>query len=55
MDVGGAVGRNGRVIVIKDFGLKDPYIGQSSIVSGEIAEDLTYYFAILSNSLQQLI
>ena len=50
LDVGGAVGRNGRVIVIKDFGLKDPYIGQSSIVSGEIAEDLTYYFA---NSEQQ--
>lgn len=50
LDVGRAVGRNGRVIVIKDFGLKDPYIGQSSIVSGEIAEDLTYYFA---NSEQQ--
>ncbi|MBW4829727.1 MAG: Hsp33 family molecular chaperone HslO [Clostridiaceae bacterium] len=50
LDVGGAVGSNGRVIVIKDFGLKDPYIGQSSIVSGEIAEDLTYYFA---NSEQQ--
>lgn len=45
LDVGRAIGRNGRVIVIKDFGLKEPYIGQSNIVSGEIAEDLTYYFA----------
>lgn len=45
LDVGGAVGKNGRIIVIKDIGLKDPYIGQSNIVSGEIAEDLTHYFA----------
>lgn len=45
LDVGGAVGRNGRVIVIKDLGLKEPYIGQSKLVSGEIAEDLTNYFA----------
>ncbi len=45
LDVGGAVGRNGRVIIIKDLGLKEPYIGQSKLVSGEIAEDLTHYFA----------
>jgi len=45
LDVGGAVGKNGKIIVIKDIGLKDPYIGQSNIVSGEIAEDLANYFA----------
>jgi len=45
LDVGGAVGRNGKVIVIRNFGLKEPYIGQSNLVSGEIAEDLTNYFA----------
>lgn len=45
LDVGGAIGRNGRIIVIKDLGLKDPYIGQSKLVSGEIAEDLAHYFA----------
>lgn len=45
LDVGGAVGRNGKVTVIRDFGLKEPYIGQSDIVTGEIAEDLTNYFA----------
>lgn len=45
LDVGGAVGKNGKIVVIRDFGLKEPYIGQSDIVTGEIAEDLTYYFA----------
>jgi len=45
LDVGGAVGRNGKLIVIRDFGLKEPYVGQSNIVTGEIAEDLTHYFA----------
>ncbi|MBF8984197.1 Hsp33 family molecular chaperone HslO [Lutibacter sp. B2] len=44
LDVGSAVGK-GKVIVIKDLGLKDPYVGQSHLVSGEIAEDLTAYFA----------
>lgn len=44
LDVGGAVG-NGTLRVIKDMGLKEPYIGQTELVSGEIAEDLTYYFA----------
>lgn len=46
LDVGGAVGRDGRLVVIKDMGLKEPYMGQVPIVSGEIAEDLTYYFAL---------
>lgn len=45
LDVGGAVGMNGKMVVIKDLGLKDPYVGQSDLVSGEIAEDFTAYFA----------
>ncbi|QXM06374.1 Hsp33 family molecular chaperone HslO [Crassaminicella indica] len=45
LDVGGAVGRKGKMVVIKDLGLKEPYIGQSDLVSGEIAEDFTAYFA----------
>ena len=44
LDVGGALG-SGVLSVIKDMGLKDPYVGQTQLVSGEIAEDLTYYFA----------
>lgn len=44
LDVGGAVG-NGTLKVIKDMGLKEPYIGQTGLLTGEIAEDLTYYFA----------
>ncbi len=44
LDVGGAVG-NGKLTVIKDYGLKEPYVSQVDLVSGEIAEDLTYYFA----------
>lgn len=44
LDVGGALGV-GVLSVIKDIGLKDPYIGQTILVTGEIAEDLTYYFA----------
>lgn len=45
LDVGGAVGKNGYLSVIRDFGLKEPYIGQVELVTGEIAEDLTYYYA----------
>ncbi len=44
LDVGGALGA-GILSVIKDMGLKEPYVGQTHLVSGEIAEDLTYYFA----------
>ena len=44
LDVGGAVGR-GMLQVIKDMGLKEPYCGQTVLQTGEIAEDLTYYFA----------
>ncbi len=42
--VGGALG-SGVLTVIKDLGLKEPYTGQTNLVTGEIAEDLTYYFA----------
>lgn len=45
LDVKGAVGTNGQLYIIKDIGLKEPYIGQTPIVSGEIAEDITNYFA----------
>jgi molecular chaperone Hsp33 len=45
LDVGGALGA-GILSVIKDMGLKDPYVGQTELVSGEIAEDLTYYYAV---------
>lgn len=44
LDVGGAVGI-GILTVIKDMGLKEPYVGQTALQTGEIAEDLTYYFA----------
>lgn len=46
LDVGSAVGRNGTVTVIKDLGLKEPYVGQTELISGEIAEDITNYFAV---------
>lgn len=46
LDVAGAVGKDGFVTVIKDLGLKEPYIGQTPIVSGEIAEDITAYYAV---------
>lgn len=44
LDVSGALGA-GFLSVIKDLGLKEPFVGQTELVSGEIAEDLTYYFA----------
>lgn len=45
LDVAGAVGTDGTLYVIKDLGLKEPYRGSIPIVSGELAEDFTYYFA----------
>lgn len=44
LNVGGALG-HGQLSVIRDMGLKEPYIGQTLLQTGEIAEDLTYYFA----------
>ncbi len=46
LDVGGAVGRDGTLTVIKDMGLKEPYTGQIPIYTGEIAEDITQYLAV---------
>ncbi len=46
LDVGGFVGKNGRITVVKSMGLKEPYSGSSRLVSGEIAEDFTAYFAL---------
>ena len=46
LDVGGYIGKDGNLLVIKDLGLKDPYVGQVPIHSGEIAEDLAYYFTV---------
>ncbi|MBQ2744857.1 MAG: Hsp33 family molecular chaperone HslO [Lachnospiraceae bacterium] len=43
-DVGGAIGY-GTLRVIRDMGLKEPYVGETDLITGEIAEDLTYYFA----------
>lgn len=50
LDVGGAIGTEGEMIVVRDFGLKEPYVGRSGLVSGEIAEDLVHFYA---NSEQQ--
>lgn len=44
LDVGGAVGA-GTLSVVRDMGLKDPYVGQVALQTGEIGDDLTYYFA----------
>ena len=46
LDVGAGVGRDGTLTVIKDIGLKEPYVGTVPLVSGEIAEDVTNYFAV---------
>jgi molecular chaperone Hsp33 len=44
LDVSGIVGKDGSLLVIKDMGLKEPYTGKVNIYSGEIAEDIAYYF-----------
>ncbi len=46
LDVGGAVGKNGNIYVLKDLGLKEQYNGMTPLISGEIAEDITAYYAL---------
>lgn len=46
LDVAGAVGKNGNLYITKDLGMKEPYNGCIPIVSGEIAEDITAYYAV---------
>ncbi|MBE6070774.1 MAG: Hsp33 family molecular chaperone HslO [Clostridium butyricum] len=46
LDVGGAIGTNGLLYVIKDLGMKDPYIGQVPIQTGEIGDDFAFYFTV---------
>lgn len=46
LDVGGCVGKNGRLTVTRSMGLKDPYSGSARLVTGEIAEDFTSYYAL---------
>lgn len=46
LDVGGCVGKNGRITITKSMGLKEPYSGSAKLVTGEIAEDFTAYYAL---------
>ncbi len=46
LDVGGAIGIDGTLSVCKDLGLKEPYVGQIPLVSGEIGDDITQYYAV---------
>lgn len=41
----GAIGTEGQLSVVKDLGMKEPFVGQVPLISGELAEDFTYYLA----------
>ena len=55
LNVAGAVGKDGYVKVIKDLGLREPYVGSYPLVSGEIAEDFTHYFALMPDATEETI
>ncbi|MCY6370567.1 Hsp33 family molecular chaperone HslO [Clostridium ganghwense] len=46
LDVSGVIGKNGNLLVIRDMGLKEPYVGQVPIYTGEIGDDIAYYFTV---------
>ena len=46
LDVSGIIGKDGMLAVIRDMGLKDPYVGQSPIYTGEIGDDVAYYYTV---------
>lgn len=46
LDVGGAIGKDGFLNVVKDMGLKEPYVGSVPIYTGEIGDDIAYYFTV---------
>ncbi|WP_373899044.1 Hsp33 family molecular chaperone HslO [Haloimpatiens sp. FM7315] len=46
LDVSGAIGKDGNLFIIRDMGLKEPYVGQVPIYTGEIGDDLAYYFTV---------
>lgn len=46
ISIGEAVGREGTLTVIKDVGMKEPYVGKTELVNGEISEDFAYYFTV---------
>lgn len=46
LDVGGAIGKDGELLVIRDMGLKEPYVGRVPIYTGEVGDDLAYYFTV---------
>lgn len=46
LDVGGAIGKDGELLVIRDMGLREPYVGRVPIYTGEVGDDLAYYFTV---------